>query len=233
MTDDIEKRISDIGNIIQRKADNISTWQDGHAIMEQEQAIAELREERRGLQEQLDRTPTPAAETMTEAIKLFHDGASEVLIKGENGDYVRMEYTPAAPQDAPETTNDRIISMVKAWDASEFVEGSLPLCVINEIERQADLSDARIAELEAANTLLRAQKMHIINTQTNLSAELATARNEADYLISLMKDAAQKLREAGDAHAVLSQYDKISQMEATADELDAVIEALKKPEGEG
>ena len=66
---------------------------------------------------------------------------------------------------------------------------------------------------------------------------IATSHNEtledADYLASLMKDAAQKLREACDAHAVLSQYDKVSQMEATADELDAVIEALKTPEGDG
>jgi len=64
--------------------------------------------------------------------------------------------------DAPETINDRIISMVKAWDASEFVEGSLPLCVINEIERQADIHqaelanrDARIASLEAEIAVLK------------------------------------------------------------------------------
>jgi len=68
-------------------------------------------------------------------------------------------------------------------------------------------------------------------TRTNtIPALIAKARTEAleeaDYLTSLMKDAAQKLREAGEAHAVLSQYDKISQMEATADELDAAIRAL-------
>ena len=48
-------------------------------------------------------------------------------------------------------------------------------------------------------------------------------RLEDDFCNSLLKDAAQKLREACDAHAVLSQYDKVNEMRNLADEIDLAL----------
>ena len=44
---------------------------------------------------------------------------------------------------------------------------------------RTDLAEKRIAELEAANGILQAQKMRLISTQPDLAEEISQARNEA------------------------------------------------------
>ena len=169
--------------------------------------------------------------------------------------------TPAAPQGAPETIwvdENRVVTNAPPssphYPSTPYTLKATSDARIAELEAKSIRLEGVISEYDERFVRFEARLVEIINLPdtTELTwcqklardamgvtrgSALATARNEAleeaDYLISLMMDAAQKLREAQDAHAFLSQYDKVSQMEATADELDAACEALKTSQEKG